>query len=148
MDYLLDTNILLHGLKQSDPLCPGVRAAVGALRQNGHRLCLFPQNLMEFWSVSTRPRERNGLGLTPALTDHYITRVESLFTLLPEPPAIYREWRRLVTENSVVGLQVFDTRLVAAMTLYSITSLLTFNIKHFHRYDGISAIHPNDVERA
>ena len=104
MDYLLDTNILLHGRKQSDPLCPGVRAAVGALRQNGHRLCLFPQNLMEFWSVSTRPTERNGLGLTPALTHHYITRVESLFSLLPEPPTIYREWRRLVTENSVVRL--------------------------------------------
>ena len=148
MDYLADSNILLHGLKQSDPMCRAIRAAIRTLRNNGHRLCIFPQNLIEFWSVSTRPPERNGLGLTPQLTDHYVARAESLFALLPEPPAVYREWRRLVVENSVAGLQVFDTRLVAAMMLHGINSVLTLNVTHFKRYDGITPIHPDDVEQS
>jgi hypothetical protein len=103
MDYLADTNILLHGLKQTDPMCRAIRTSVRALRNNGHRLCIFPQNLIEFWCVSTRPPERNGLGLTLRLTNHYMTAAESLFELLPEPPAIYREWRRLVVANSVAA---------------------------------------------
>ena len=148
MDYLADSNILLHGLKQSDPMCRAIRAAIRTLQNDGHRLCIFPQNLIEFWSVSTRPPERNGLGITLQLTNRYITEAESLFELLPEPPAIYREWRRLVVENSVAGLQVFDTRLVAAMTLYGITNVLTLNVKHFKRYGGITPIHPDDVEHS
>jgi len=35
-----------------------------ALQDRGETLSIFPQNLIEFWAVATRPVANNGLGLT------------------------------------------------------------------------------------
>ena len=35
-----------------------------------------------------------------------------------------------------------DARLVALMNLYSIDSILTFNVADFKRYSNITALHP------
>jgi predicted nucleic acid-binding protein len=37
---------------------------------------------------------------------------------------------------------VHDTRLVAAMHIYGVKRILTFNTKDFARFDTIEAIHP------
>jgi hypothetical protein len=34
--------------------------------QQGATLCYTPQNVVEFWNVFTRPRNKNGFGLTSA----------------------------------------------------------------------------------
>jgi len=39
-----------------------------------------------------------------------------------------------------MGVQVHDAKLVASMTVYSVTHLLTFNVDDFKRYSGITAI--------
>ena len=91
--------------------------------------------------------DRNGLGLTPGEADREASRLEGIFTLLPDVPAIYPEWRRLVVAHSVFGVRVHDARIVAAMNVYGISSLLTFNGPDFTRYPGIRALHPNDVAR-
>jgi predicted nucleic acid-binding protein len=41
----------------------------------------------------------------------------------------------------VIGNQVYDVRLVAAMTVHGIGRILTFNAGDFARY-GIEVIHP------
>jgi predicted nucleic acid-binding protein len=69
-------------------------------------------------------------------------------TLLPDVPAIYPEWRRLVVTHSVSGVQVHDAHIVAAMNVYGIRSLLTFNGPDFIRYPEIHVIHPNDLTKA
>jgi predicted nucleic acid-binding protein len=102
---------------------------------------------MEFWNVCTRPAERNGLGLTPVEADREASRLEGILTLLPDIPAIYPEWRRLVIANSVLGVQVNDAHIVAAMNVYGIISLITFNGRDFTRYAGMRAVHPDDVMR-
>ncbi len=107
---------------------------------NGDRICLIPQNLIEFWNVATRPIANNGFGWTPAKTDVEISRLESLLTALPDSQAIYREWRKIVLDNSVLGKQVHDARIVAAMNVHQITKLLTFNTKDFKRFQNITLI--------
>jgi hypothetical protein len=37
-----------------------------------------------------------------------LSHLESAFLLLPEVPAIFPEWRRLVTAHGVSGFDVFD----------------------------------------
>src|SRR5205085_11656763 len=91
--------------------------SVSTLLARGERVCVFPQNLIEFWNVATRPADKNGLGFSPAQTEAEVSKVESLLTVLPESPAIYPEWRRLVTAYSVSGKQVHDARIVAAMNV-------------------------------
>ena len=52
------------------------------------------------------------------------------------------EWRRLVVNYGVSGVQVHDARLVATMLVHDVTHILTFNTQDFIRYrpEGIIAI--------
>ena len=113
MPYLVDTNILLRFVNRRDPLHATMRTAIRKLRHDSHQLYVAPQNCVEFWNVATRPPDRNGLGLSPMDTDRSLQLIERLFFVLPEQPTVYREWRQLVVQFSVRGVQVHDARLVA-----------------------------------
>lgn len=147
MIYLVDTNILLRVLHRTDPRHAIVRGAARTLRTNSHKLQATSQNFTEFWNASTRPINRNGFGLTPTETDRLLRIAERIFPLLPDSPAIYPEWRRLVVDYGVSGVQVYDARLAAAMIVHNVTHILTFNTSDFARYapDGIVAVDPTTV---
>ncbi len=147
MIYLIDTNVLLRFSDRTDPRYPIVRDAVRKLVADGHGLRATAQNFTEFWNAATRPAERNGFGMTPEKTDGLLRIVEKVFSLLPDSPAIYPEWRRLVVTFKVSGVQVHDARLVAAMNHHKVKNILTFNTSDFTRYasEGIVSIDPASV---
>ena len=97
--------------------------------------------------MATRPTDRNGLGLTPAEADRLLRLIERLFPRLPDAPALYTEWRRLVVTFAVSGVQVHDARLVAVMKVNGVSRVLTFHVQDFVRCvsDGIVAVHPTAV---
>lgn len=144
-DIQADTNILLRSAEPAHPTHLQAVNAVKTILANGDRVCLIPQNLIEFWNVATRPVDKNGFGWSPAKTDVEISRIESLLTVLPDTQAIYREWRKIVLDNAVLGKQVHDARIVAAMNVHQITKLLTFNLKDFKRFGHITLIDPNTI---
>jgi predicted nucleic acid-binding protein len=121
------------------------RALNTLLESNDDEVCVSTQNLIEFWNVCTRPVERNGLGMTVEMTDAELRKLEGIFTVLPDTPAIYREWRRLVRVHGVMGVNVHDTRLVAVMLVYGISHILTFNGDDFRRFSEITVIHPSEI---
>ncbi len=125
-DIQADTNILLRSAESTHPTHKQAVSAVKNFPANGDRVCLIPQNLIEFWNVATRPVDKNGFGWSPAKTDVEISRLESLLTVLPDSQAIYREWRKIVLDNSVLGKQVHDARIVAAMNVHQITRIAHF----------------------
>jgi len=144
VSVLVDTNVLLRRI---EPLHDQHRQAVDAtarLVESAEPVHVTPQNITEFWAVATRPLARNGLGLPPAAAVAEIDRIERVFALLPDHPAIYDHWKRLVTAHGVIGGQVYDARLVAAMTMHGVRRILTFNTGDFARY-GIEVIHPSTV---
>jgi predicted nucleic acid-binding protein len=145
--YLVDTNVLLRFADRTHPLHPTTRHAVRTLRAGREALRAAPQNFVEFWNVATRPVTGNGFGLTPADADRLLRLVERLFPLLPDSPAVYPEWRRLVVAFGVSGVQVHDARLVAAIKVGSATHILSFNTTDFARYapEGIVAVDPASV---
>ncbi|HMD98634.1 MAG TPA: hypothetical protein VKM93_15040 [Terriglobia bacterium] len=53
--------------------------------------------------------------------------------------------RRLVVAHGVSGVQVHDARLVAAMRVYGVRSVLTFNGSDFSRYSEVQVMHPGQV---
>lgn len=148
MSVLLGTNILLRFVEPHDPEHDLVRDAVRILPANGERLCFAAQNLVEFWNVCTRPVSSNGLGLTPAQTGERAALLGSTFLLLPDNEQVYAEWRRLVAAHAVVGVQVHDTRLVAAMLTHGVSQMLTLNDRDFARFPGIAVVHPRDIAPA
>lgn len=147
MVYLIDTNVLLRFIFRTDPRYPVVKTAIRKLRTEKHTLYISSQNCIEFWNVATRPIARNGFGLTPTDAKRMLQRIERLFPLLSDTPAVYPEWRRLVVTHSVSGVQVHDARLVASMKANGVTHILTFNTRDFARYalEGIVVVDPVTV---
>ena len=122
-----------------------VRVAMKALAARGHELHIVPQVLIELWVVATRPASNNGLGFSTTEAGFELTRLKSIFVLLPDTPGIYTVWENLVTQYQVSGKPAHDARLVAAMQVHGITSILTFDKKGFSRYTGVEVVHPIDA---
>jgi predicted nucleic acid-binding protein len=117
------------------------------LKQGDEQMYITPQNLIEFWNVATRPKERNGLGYSLVRTQREVVRIKSLFPILLDSPLILAEWERLVTTYEVKGVNVHDARLVAVMLVNRISHILTFNDDDFRRYASeITVINPNNIQ--
>ena len=143
--YLADSNILIRLVKRDHPEYLLTRGAVNALREKGIQLGYTLQNMAEFWNASTRPIERNGFGLTVEEAENNAHEIERSFVFLADTEAVYRQWRRIVVQHRVSGVQVYDARLAAAMYAHEITCILTFNGSDFNRFAGLTAIHPKQV---
>jgi predicted nucleic acid-binding protein len=142
---LVDSNVILRSLQPRSAQHETARAAFKRLHDR--QLYVAPQNLIEIWAVATRPEGENGLGFTTEQAAAELTRLKTLFTMLAEKPEreIYTAWEALVTAHQVSGKQAHDARLVAAMKVYGINSILTFNTGDFARYPDIEVVHPADV---
>ncbi len=142
---LVDTNVLLRFSDPSNNDGVAVGAAINILRTQGSSLHYCSQNIGEFWNVLTRPRNRNGFGLTPAQAMQRVDEFEGRFVLLPDGIEVHREWLRLLSRYEVSGAKVHDAHLVATMLVHGVTRILTFNNADFDRYAEIQAVHPAQV---
>ena len=140
---LVDTNILLRMTRRSDPQHQLVDAALAQLAVQGTILHYTHQNIAELWNAMTRPLERNGFGLTVADAEREVHAIEAGMILLPDNDTVYREWRRIVVQHSIMGVQVHDAHLAAAMYVHGVSHILTLNVSDFSRFSGLITIHPN-----
>lgn len=142
MAHLLDSNILIRQFDIASPLRAQALSSVESLIKAREDVVIFPQVVIEFWSVVTRPIKVNGLGWTPAQAEAAINNLPSAIRLIPETSTIFEEWRRLVVALGVSGKNVHDAKLVAAMNVHQISHILTFNEEDFRRYAGIVIVRP------
>lgn len=145
MRILLDTNVLTRATQPHHTQHQAAISAIAKLTGRRDVLCLAPQNLYEFWVVSTRPVGENGLGMTVAAAEARLAELEQAFTILDETPDFRREWMALVIQHQVRGKAGHDARLVAAMRIHALTAILTFNKSHFLRYPEITVLSPDEV---
>jgi hypothetical protein len=105
------------------------------------------QNIAEFWNMWTRPADkRGGFGMDCETANSEIAKFNTMMDLAADSAAVYDNWRTLVHDYQVKGVQAHDARLVAAMIVHGISNVLTLNVKDFARYSGIMhAIHPSSV---
>jgi predicted nucleic acid-binding protein len=142
VSFAVDTNVLLRSIDDGHVAQPIAQKGLFALRDRGETLSIFPQNLIEFWAVATRPVANNGLGLNTAEAETELINLKKLFVLLPDTPDIFPEWERIVLQFKVSGKQAHDARLVAAMIVHDVSHLLTFNTSDFKRFTSITAVCP------
>lgn len=146
MSYLVDTNVLLRSIQPLHPMHKDAVAATLNLKARGEKLCIIPQNLIEFWVVATRPVSANGLELSVAGAAKELKRLKRFFPLRRDAPAIYTMWEKLVVQHEVMGKPSHDARLVAAMLMHKLTHILTFNTGDFKRFSSITAVDPTSVK--
>ena len=142
MTFVADANILLRSAEPTHRHHQAAEDAVAALGFRGYTAHVFPQAYYEFWVAATRPKAQNGLGLTPAQAAAELNRLKTLFVSLGDTPDVYDEWEALVIRHNVSGKPAHDARLVAAMTVHGVGTLLTFNDQDFTRYTGITVLTP------
>jgi len=144
MAILLDTNVLLRLVQKRHPHSPIANRATNLLDVRNDAMVIAHQSMVEFWAVATRPASANGLDLTVEDVEFEIAGFKKLFRVLPELP-IHEEWLRLVTKYRVMGKNVHDARLVAAMVVHGVKEILTFNGPDFARYAEISVLDPFQI---
>jgi predicted nucleic acid-binding protein len=142
MSVLIDSNVLLRRAQPTHAAHNSAVQSVAKLLASGTPVYFTPQNITEFWNVATRPVENNGLGLPHATVLAELATIEDLLLLLPDSPAIFPEWKRLVTQYRVTGAKVHDARLAAVASVYGVKSILTFNSGDFARYEDLAILHP------
>jgi predicted nucleic acid-binding protein len=141
---LVDTNILLRIARRSDPQHKLIDTALAKLSLAETTLHYTHQNVAELWNVMTRPAARNGFGLTATEAESEVRAIEAGMTFLAENEAVYQEWRKIVVQHAVSGVQVHDARLVAVMRVH-VSHILTLNVEDFSRYGRVAAMHPGSV---
>ncbi|HEV7674956.1 MAG TPA: PIN domain-containing protein [Candidatus Angelobacter sp.] len=132
----------LRMTRRSDPQHQLVDTALAHLAGQGIILYYTHQNIAELWNAMTRPLDRNGFGLTVADAEREVQAIEAGMSLLPDAESIYREWRRIALQHSVLGVHVYDARLAAAMYIHRVGHILTLNVSDFSRFSGLTAVHP------
>ena len=110
MSYLVDTNVLLRSVQVTHSMHKSSVQAVRILLNQGKRLCIIPQNLIEFWVVATRPLEVNGLGLSVADALNELEQLKNYFVLLPDTASIFTVWESLIAKYKVIGKPSHDAR--------------------------------------
>lgn len=108
-------------------------------------MCIFPQNIYEFWSTATCPLSANGFGWDVPTAQQVRDGLKVSFLLRPDQPDLFSEWESLVVQYQCHGRVSFDARLVAAMRTHGLTRLLTFNTGDFTRYPGLIVLDPRAV---
>jgi predicted nucleic acid-binding protein len=145
MEILVDTGVLLRLVIRTDPAHQETRKAVRSLKVQGDRLVALTQNAAEFWNVCTRPISARGYGLSIQEAQKKLRTLERLVEFRADSLAGFREWKRLVVAHQVSGVEVHDTRLVAAMNVQGITHIVTYNKGDFKRFQNIAALLPSEV---
>jgi predicted nucleic acid-binding protein len=146
VDCLLDTNILLRLFDATDAENPVIRAALRLLLSRGYSLVTSPQNIAEFWNVSTRPSTaRGGYGQSLSATLRRVEFIERKGGILPESPAAYRIWRSMLASYGIQGVAVHDARLVALVQSVGVSRVITLNKSDFTRYSGLIVATPAEV---
>lgn len=74
MRCALDTNVLARSIQTDHPHQVVALAAITKLLKQADEVHILPQNLVEFWVLSTRPTKDNGLGLSPSDAEAHIAK--------------------------------------------------------------------------
>lgn len=83
-DYLLDTNVLLPLVDPKSLQGKQAETALGSIWTREGETYITSQNLIEFWSVATRPIANNGLGWNKKRVQEEIDSLLYQFQLLEE----------------------------------------------------------------
>jgi predicted nucleic acid-binding protein len=145
MSFLIDTNVLLRSAEPTHPHHEAANRAIARLFERNETLIIVPQVIYEYWVVATRPLESNGLDFTSQATRAEIDKFKTIFILLEDEKELLARWMELVLRFDVRGKSAHDARLIAAMEIHGIPSLLTFNSADFSRYSNITVMNPQIV---
>jgi len=97
-------------------------------------LAISPQIVREYLAVTTRPVERNGLGMSGGDAVANVEQFLGAMMILSEGSGTTAKLLALIGMRSALGKQVHDANVVAVALAHSATAIVTDNPRHFRRF--------------
>jgi predicted nucleic acid-binding protein len=150
MQVMIDTNVLARFADQDSQQHAEAVEALRVLQSDGHLPVFNSQIKREFLDIAERPSGagpgKNGLGMNSTQARQLIQQFQAQFGYLTEP-AVADDWFDRLHEKFGGGKTVHDLNIVASMLAHGVSSLLTFNEKHFTRFqpEGVVVQTPQQV---
>lgn len=138
---VVDANVLVYAMDASAVQYTASRALVEAGRTRSANLFVTLQILCEFYSIVTNARR---VANPRASADALSATVGLLGSVqvLPAPANVVDIWIDLVRRRPVVGGDIFDLQLVAAMLANGVRRIYTFNTDDFRMFNELIVVTP------
>lgn len=140
---LIDANVLVYSVFAASPQYAASLSLLDKAADANASFYVFPHILAEFFAVITNPKRV----APPKTPQEALAAVERLLVLprlsvLPLPAAAVTGWVQLIRSRPVKAGKVFDRQTAAAMILYGINTIYTYNLADFQGIAGITAKEP------
>lgn len=139
----IDTNVLVYALNEDDPHHLSSRGFLAAVAGGQIPACVFPQNLLEFYSVVTDPR-RVPCPLSPKQAMGEIAKLRTMIPVVPPTEGSMDILADLVSPVGPKGPDTYDTFIVAQMKGAGVAVICTYNIRDFEEF-SVRAATPEQI---
>jgi predicted nucleic acid-binding protein len=133
----VDTNVLIYAATPAATQ----HSACRQLLESSLRLCLSPQVLSEFYSVTTN-RRRVAVPFTPSEAGSFVSVLLSRIDVLPVTVDTVRRWVKLGQQYSSLGADIFDVQIAATMIENGVSRIYTYNSDDFAVFPELEVITP------
>ena len=146
--YLLDTNVLVYAVDQMSPYHKAASSLANKGFNGDIQACVSPQILSEFFATVTNPK------VVSATTEQkeVVSEMRKYFVssrILKIYPtsATLKIMLDLLDKYAVSRQDVYDLQLVATMLSNNITTICTYDVNGFRKYQGIEVLTPDAILR-
>ena len=142
----IDTNIFVYAEFSDSLHHVTARTILNRAMESDAGFCTAPQVLAEFYAVVTDTR-RVSAARNPGEAVDDIERILELpgIIVLPVPSDFARIWLPLARRYEITRQDIFDTQIVALMTVHGISRIATFDEKDFERFSEVSVQRPEGI---
>ena len=140
---LFDTNILIFAHNSLSPKHEKAKELILSATSGRVDVALAPQNILEFYSVITNPRQVEK-PISPVdlqlILDEFVNSED--FTFIYPGSSTLVKAIELAERHGTKKANIFDTYLVATMLDNGVRTIYTDNEKHFRIFKEIEVINP------
>jgi len=138
---IIDTNVLVYALDADSTQHTASRALLETAHDGSTILYVTSQILCEFYSIVTSAR-RVSKPRTPADALSAISGLLAFLHVLPIPAHTVEGWIGLLRRHPVIGGEIFDLQIIAAMQANGVQRIYTFNTNDFEAFPELSVVTP------
>lgn len=131
---MLDTNVFLAATDEGRAEHRDALTVLNDWAAGHTQLCTSGQVLREYLAVSTRPANKNGLGLSLPDALGNVHAIRARTTALAEDAKVTERLLGLLADVECLGKQVHDANLVATMLVHGVGTIVTMNAGDFARF--------------
>ncbi|MCA9778798.1 MAG: PIN domain-containing protein [Candidatus Eremiobacteraeota bacterium] len=145
--FFVDTNIFVAVTDRSRSSHSAAIRLFNEMPGTGAHLAWSGQVVREYLVVATRPRERNGLGLSTELALKNVDLLSKRLVLIDESTQTNLILKSLVAKHSLSGKRIHDANIAATMVAGGLTHLISDDTTDYRVFSAIQTFSTADLNQ-